>query len=165
MKNEKLKNFLNKAKAALPGLAGDIASVAMSPNPLGAAIGVIRGRLAEQSETNEEAKKLLNEFDLKMKEFEIEQEKIEAEDRASARSREVEMAKVGGTDWLMYLTGIVGLASFVTIILAVIFIPEMKDNDLFIHLMGMIEGVVISNLFAYYFGTSKSSADKNKLIK
>jgi len=27
-------------------------------------------------------------------------------------------------------------------------------NELFVHLMGMVEGVVISNIFAYYYGSS-----------
>jgi hypothetical protein len=35
-----------------------------------------------------------------------------------------------------------------------VYIPEMAENDLFIHLMGMIEGVVVGNIFAYYYGTS-----------
>ena len=40
----------------------------------------------------------------------------------------------------------------------------MQENDLFIHLLGMIEGVVVSNIFAYYYGTSKSSHDKDEKI-
>jgi len=52
------------------------------------------------------------------------------------------------------ITGIVGLISFVFTIYAVVYIPSVKENELFIHLMGMIEGVVIGNIFAYYYGTS-----------
>jgi len=54
----------------------------------------------------------------------------------------------------MFITGIVGLASFVFTIYAVVYVPSVIENDLFVHLMGMIEGVVISNIFAYYYGTS-----------
>ena len=46
------------------------------------------------------------------------------------------------------------LFSFVFTIYAVVYIKEVRENDLFIHLMGMIEGVVIGNIFAYYYGTS-----------
>ena len=54
----------------------------------------------------------------------------------------------------MLITGIVGLAAFMFTIYAVVYIENVRENDLFIHLMGMIEGVVIGNIFAYYYGTS-----------
>ena len=79
---------------------------------------------------------------------------MEIADRDSARRREVEVKKAGGQDWMMFVTDIVGLASFVFTIYAVVYVPSVSDNDLFVHLMGMIEGVVISNIFAYYYGTS-----------
>ena len=55
---------------------------------------------------------------------------------------------------MMLATGITGLSAFIFIIYAVVYEPTVMDNDLFVHLMGMIEGVVISNIFAYYYGTS-----------
>jgi len=55
---------------------------------------------------------------------------------------------------MMLATGLTGLFSFVFVIYAVVYEPTVLDNDLFVHLMGMIEGVVISNIFAYYYGTS-----------
>ena len=79
---------------------------------------------------------------------------LEVADRDSARKREAEIKKAGGQDWMMFITGIIGLASFVFMIYAVVYIPSVTENDLFVHLMGMIEGVVISNIFAYYYGTS-----------
>ena len=79
---------------------------------------------------------------------------LEVADRDSARKREVEIAKTDKQDWMMLLTGITGLISFIFTIYAVVYIPSVLENDLFIHLMGMIEGVVISNIFAYYYGTS-----------
>jgi hypothetical protein len=79
---------------------------------------------------------------------------MEIADRDSARRREVEVKKAGGQDWMMFVTGLVGLASFMFMIYAVVYIPSVSENDLFVHLMGMIEGVVISNIFAYYYGTS-----------
>ena len=54
----------------------------------------------------------------------------------------------------MVITGIVGLVSFLFTIYAVVYIENVRENDLFIHLMGMIEGVVIGNIFAYYYGAS-----------
>ena len=80
---------------------------------------------------------------------------LESADRASARQREVEVVKATGKiDWMMVITGIVGLLSFMFTIYAVVYIESVKENELFIHLMGMIEGVVIGNIFAYYFGAT-----------
>ena len=80
---------------------------------------------------------------------------LESADRASARQREVEVVKATGKqDWMMVITGMVGLLCFVFTIYAVVYIESVKENELFIHLMGMIEGVVIGNIFAYYFGAS-----------
>tara|TARA_R110000796_G_scaffold235140_1_gene354106 strand:- start:642 stop:1103 length:462 start_codon:yes stop_codon:yes gene_type:complete len=79
---------------------------------------------------------------------------LEVADRESARKREVEVKKTGSKDIMMLATGLTGLLSFIFIIYAVVYEPSVLDNDLFVHLMGMIEGVVISNIFAYYYGTS-----------
>ena len=64
------------------------------------------------------------------------------------------MAKAGGNDWMMNLTGVVGLFCFIFIVYSVVYIPEVLHNELFVHLMGMVEGVVIGNIFAFYYGTS-----------
>ena len=82
---------------------------------------------------------------------------LEVADRDSARKREVEIKKVGGQDIMMFITGLVGLASFIFMIYAVVYVDQITENDLFVHLMGMIEGVVISNIFAYYYGTSSEN--------
>mgnify|MGYP003153751257 FL=1 len=80
---------------------------------------------------------------------------LESADRASARNREIEVAKATGKqDWMMWVTGIVGLLSFMFTIYAVVYIDSVRENELFIHLMGMIECVVIGNIFAYYYGAS-----------
>jgi hypothetical protein len=80
--------------------------------------------------------------------------RLEVEDRSSARQREVGVAQAGKKDYLMFITGMVGLGSFAFVVYATVYEPNVLENDLFVHLMGMIEGVVVSNLFAYYFGTS-----------
>ena len=90
----------------------------------------------------------------------IEAYKAEVEDRDSARSREVEVAKAGKNDWLFNLTGIVGLGAFAVIIWAILAldIPE-TNKELFYHLIGIVEGVSLS-IFGYYFGTSMKDNDK-----
>ena len=112
--------------------------------PDNGALGVVKNLIDMDDSIPQEKK---SEF--KRLEFEL-----ELEDRKSARTREVEVKKAGDKDVMMMITGIVGLISFVFTIYAVVYVPSVRENELFIHLMGMIEGVVIGNIFAYYYGTS-----------
>ena len=121
----------------LPGIASDIL-------PDKGVLGIVKN-LIDSDDSMDEAQK-----DAMYKEL----YELEIADRDSARKREVEVKKAGGQDYMMFITGIVGLASFVFTIYAVVYVPSVTENDLFVHLMGMIEGVVVSNLFAYYYGTS-----------
>ncbi|NRA78925.1 MAG: hypothetical protein HRU18_12005 [Pseudoalteromonas sp.] len=131
-----LKNVLDVAGNFLPDKGG---------------LGVIKNIIQKDDTISAENKvQLLEAYEDDMRAFEL-----EVQDRDSARKREVELAKVKGTDWMMYATGIVGLVSFIAMVVAVIWIPSVQENKLFVHLMGIVEGVVISNLFAYYYGTSK----------
>ena len=150
-KDTKFGKLLSKAKDIGVDVA-PIAAKAITGN-IGGAINDAVSLLSGQD--NEEARELLSELELEREKIELDFYRAEIQDRESARNREVELAKTGGVDWLMYVTGLTGLVSFCVIIYAVIWIPSVLDNELFIHLMGMVEGVVISNLFAYYFGTSK----------
>ena len=86
--------------------------------------------------------------------------KIEAEfaDLDSARKREVEILKTGSKDWMMNVTGMIGLGSFVFLIYAIVFITVPEHNsELMIHTTGIVEGIVLS-IVGYYFG----SIAKNK---
>jgi hypothetical protein len=90
----------------------------------------------------------------------IEAYKAEVSDRDSARNREVEIAKAGKEDWLFSLTGIVGLGAFAAIIWAILALDIPEGNkELFIHTIGIVEGVALS-IFGYYFGTSMKDSKK-----
>jgi len=146
---DKLKNskLLDKVKQYAPQVLDVVGDVL----PDKGGLGIVKNIIQKDDTISPENKvELLNAYQDDLKAFEL-----EVQDRDSARRREVELAKVKGTDWMMYATGIVGLLSFVSMVVAVIFIPSVQENKLFVHLMGIIEGVVISNLFAYYYGTSK----------
>ena len=115
--------------------------------PSGGTLGIIKNVISKDPDLTPEEKSALHQQV-------VELYKLEVEDRQSARQREVEMAKSGANDWMMNLTGIIGLSCFMFIIYAVVYIPEVRENDLFVHLMGLVEGVVIGNIFAFYYGTS-----------
>lgn len=144
--------FINKAGALLPeviGVAGKLAT-----GNIGGALEDVGGILSANKDRNEETKALFMEFEKYKMEFFKECYELEVRDRESARLREVGLAQAGKFDFMMLATGIVGLSSFMFVIYAVVYVPSIRDNDLFVHLLGMIEGVVISNIFAYYYGTS-----------
>jgi len=99
---------------------------------------------------------------LEMKQMELDQYRLEVEDRGSARTREVELAKVFGRDWFMYIVG--GTILFLTIYMVYHVLNNEIHNSEIVHLLiGEITGMAIS-LTVYYFGSSKGSADKNKLL-
>jgi hypothetical protein len=79
---------------------------------------------------------------------------LEVKDRESARNREVEVSKIGKIDWLFNLTGLIGLFVFCFIVYAITFLEIPENNkEIFIHLIGISEGVVLS-IFGYYFGSA-----------
>ena len=84
---------------------------------------------------------------------------LEVEDRDSARKREVEKAKTGGFDFMFNLTGFIGLAAFAFIIYAIVYLSIPEGNkEVWIHTIGIIEGITLS-IFGYFYG---SAVKKNK---
>jgi hypothetical protein len=91
----------------------------------------------------------------------VELYRLEVEDRDSARKREAAIVNAGGKDWMMTLTGIVGLAAFAFLVYTVVTtqVPE-TNKEIFIHMIGIVEGVALS-IFGYYFGSAVKKDDKN----
>jgi len=139
-KDTKLGKFLGKTAPHILDIAGDLL-------PDAGVLGIVKNLVEKDEKISPEDKKEALAQTKEMYELEV-------KDRESARNREVEVKKAGGKDTMMMLTGIVGLASFLFIIYAVVYEEGVLHNELFVHLMGMVEGVVISNIFAYYYGTS-----------
>ena len=91
----------------------------------------------------------------------VELYKLEVEDSDSARKREAAIVTAGGKDWMMSLTGIIGLAAFAFIVYTVVTtnVPE-SNKEIFIHMIGIVEGVALS-IFGYYFGSAVKKDNKN----
>jgi len=139
-KDTKLGAFLGNAAPHILDVAGDLL-------PDAGVLGMVKNLIEKDDKIDPEVKKVALSKTKEMYELEV-------KDRDSARSREVEVKKAGSKDIMMMLTGIVGLVSFLFIIYAVVYEEGVLHNELFVHLMGMVEGVVISNIFAYYYGSS-----------
>jgi|TARA_B110000977_G_scaffold90045_1_gene119611 hypothetical protein len=139
-KDTKLGKFLAKVAPKVLGIAGDLL-------PDAGVLGMVKNLIEKDPGIPPADKAIALSMAKEMYELEV-------KDRDSARNREIEVKKTGSKDIMMLATGITGLSAFIFIIYAVVYEPTVMDNDLFVHLMGMIEGVVISNIFAYYYGTS-----------
>ena len=145
MENKKKKFSETKVGQLLSGLAGKVL-------PDSGVLGVVKNLIDNDDELTPEQKE---EAHRQMKELHA----LQVEDRKSARQREVEVRK-HGIDWLFNLTGLVGLGAFAFIIYAIISIEVPESNkELFIHGIGIVEGVALS-IFGYYFGTSMKDDKK-----
>ncbi len=155
-KETKLGQFLSKTA---PKVLGVVADVLPDKGVLGIVKNLIDNDPDMTSEQKAEALKLAQEYELEL-------EKLQQADRGNARLRETEFVKaLGHVDWMMYFTGIVGLAAFGFILYVLVYIALPESNrDLFIHAIGMVEGVAVS-IFSYYFGSSKGSHDKTQMMK
>jgi len=139
-RDTKFGKFLMKVAPGILNIAGDLL-------PDAGVLGMVSNLIKSDPNISAEDKIIADTYVQEMYALEV-------ADRDSARKREVEIAKTNKQDWMMLATGLTGLFSFIFMIYAVVYIPAVLENDLFVHLMGMIEGVVISNIFAYYYGTS-----------
>ena len=79
---------------------------------------------------------------------------LEVADRDSARKREVEIAKTGKTDYMHIATGLIGLGCFCFMIYAIVYlqIPE-SNKEVWINLIGIVQGIVLS-IFGFYYGSA-----------
>lgn len=141
-KDTKVGKFLLKK---LPGFVGDVL-------PDKGVLGVVKNLIDNDEDMTPEEKAQMHEELIQLYELEV-------ADRDSARKREVEKAKTGGFDLMFNLTGIIGLAAFAFIIYAIVYLEVPENNkEVWIHLIGICEGIVLS-IFGYFYG---SAVRKNK---
>lgn len=138
-KDTKIGVFLKEKAPAVLDIVGDIL-------PDKGALGIVKNLIDKEPDlSSEEKAQLHNQL--------VEFYKLEVEDRNSARKREVEMVKAGSDDWMMNLTGVIGLGSFAFLVLSIVFITVPESNaELLIHTTGIVEGIVLS-IVGYYFGS------------
>lgn len=145
IKDTKIGKFLMDKAPKVLDIVGDIL-------PTNGALGIIKNLISSADDIKEEDKVLISEELVKI--FEI-----EVQDRDSARKREVGVAQANKYDFLFHLTGIIGLATFCFIVYAIVYLSVPEHNkDMWTHLIGIVEGVVLS-IFGYYFGSSIKKND------
>lgn len=157
-------------------IAGDIVEIVGDVTGVDAIERV--GQLLNQGKENREELKALDaefqKFEMTWKQemikiehdFEIEQLRIEIQDRDSARNREIAFMNANGgkRDWLMGIVVITGLILTCGVVAALIFWKVPEENQ---RLADMCFGSILSigaSIFAYYVGSSKSSRHKDETI-
>lgn len=118
--------------------------------PSNGVFGVVKNLISSSEELTPKDK----EFAIKKLEEDVKAYQIEVNDRDSARQREIKMSENKSIDLLFYLTGLIGLGVFCFIVYAIVYLQVPEENkEIWIHLIGITEGVVLS-IFGYYFGSS-----------
>lgn len=139
LKNSKLGKLLAEKAPKVLDIVGDLL-------PDKGVMGVVKNLIDSDPDLTPEEKAQLHQQT-------VELYNLEVKDRDSARKREVELTKNGGVDWMMNVTGIIGLSSFVFLIISIVFVTVPEHNsELMIHTTGIVEGIVLS-IVGYYFGS------------
>lgn len=142
-KDTKVGKFLKEKAPKILDTIGDVL-------PSNGVFGIVKNLISMSEDLTPEMKEIA----LQQLAKEVEAYQIEVKDRESARIREVELAKTGKTDYLFYATGSIGLAVFCFIVYAIVYLQIPEENkEIWIHLIGISEGVVLS-IFGYYFGSA-----------
>lgn len=139
-KDTKVGQFLKKSAPHILDIVGDVL-------PDAGALGIVKN-LIDKDETIDPKTKEMIHSQL------IEAYKTEVSDRDSARKREIEVSKTNRLDVMFNLTGFIGLGVFVFMVYAIIYIEVPKENKhVWIHLIGISEGIVMS-IFGYFYGST-----------
>ncbi len=148
---------------ALGGPMAGAAVAALSNKLLGKADGSQDEIAAVISGAKPEDLLKLKELEVEFKEhmaaLGIELEKLEVDDRKSARERQVSMK-----DWVPSVLALTIVASLM-VMMGLMFshvIPE-KNHDVFLNLIGILEGAVLS-VMNFEFGSSRSSREKDAVL-
>lgn len=138
------KTLLALVKSKAPQLlnkAGDLL-------PDSGVLGIVKNLIDTDPEVTPEDKQAMRDHLLELYAKEV-------ADRQSARERQVEMVKAGAKDWLFSITGIVGLTAFLFLVGTIVFLEVPDSNEkIFLHLIGIVEGVALM-IFSFYFGGIK----------
>lgn len=175
----KFGKILNKAAKFIPAVAGECFDVLVTgQSPLGAVGDLIKGLKGEvasgkQSPVNNtemqaliyEAENNRNLYEIEIMKLRTDVYKAEMLDTQDARKANVEILKMGKSNWFHYFVGISIILLLGCVLYVLVFMTVPTDNrDLFNHFVGIIEGAVLT-VFTYEFGSSKGSKQKTEMLR
>ena len=145
-KDTKIGGILSKLAPGVLDVAGDLL-------PDAGVLGVVKNLIDKDESIPPQDKEMLHN---QLKEL----YKLEVEDRDSARKREVEIAKTGKIDYMHDFTGIIGLGAFCFMIYAIVYLEIPSSNkEVWINLIGIVQGIVLSIFGFYYCSAVKKNKD------
>ena len=139
-KDTKVGKLLGNIAPNILGVAGDLL-------PDAGVLGMVKNLIDKDDKISPQDKEQIHNHIKELYELEV-------ADRDSARRREVEIAKTGKVDWMHSFVGVIGLGAFCFMIYAVVFLEVQASNkEIFINLVGIIQGIILS-IFGYYYGSA-----------
>jgi hypothetical protein len=158
--------LLGILKSAAPMLATAVAGPAG-----GAAVSFIADKLGLESKTIESVTAALTsnpEAIQKLKEMDLEFAKLDQKDRDSARNRELAMANANVWGITKNITTVLslGVIALSFLLFGILIFIEVKTaaKDILIYILGVLSAAV-TQILAYYFGSSQGSKEKTKEIQ
>lgn len=139
-KETKLGKLVGNIAPNILGVAGDLL-------PDAGVLGIVKNLVSKDKNISPKDKEIIHNQIKELYELEV-------ADRDSARKREVEIAKTGKTDYMHITTGLIGLGCFCFMIYAIVYlqIPE-SNKEVWINLIGIVQGIVLS-IFGFYYGSA-----------
>ena len=146
MSKPKKKFKYTKVGKLIGNIAPNILGVAGDLLPDAGVLGMVKNLIDKDDNISVEDKEIIHNHIKELYELEV-------ADRDSARKREVEIAKTGKTDYMHITTGLIGLGCFCFMIYAIVYlqIPE-SNKEVWINLIGIVQGIVLS-IFGFYYGS------------
>ena len=155
---DKIKNLVGTVAPALGSALGSPlggAAISMIADKLGVPNNQQAVEKAIRQATPDEMLKLKeadNEFEIKMKELDVDVFRLETEDKQNARA-------AFSKDWTTKLMGLLTLSGFMAYIFLVTLQPPEQNSEALINLVLGYLGGLASAVISFYFGASQSKED------
>jgi hypothetical protein len=145
---------MSKIKKILQGGATEVIGA------IGSVLDNVITNKEELAQAKLEAEKEVNRHFEAVQQNVLKEQELQIQDRSTARTREAEFLKATGhIDYLMWFLSVSGIV-IMSYCLYELSNKELANKELFIHFLGIIEGVVVS-MYSYYFGSSVGSRIKD----
>jgi len=166
--NEILKLLGNAAPALATAIAGPLGGAAVSA--LASKLGVSETveAVAKELAGNPEALAKLKELELEFAKVQVEQTKADTENTQGARSMQTAALASGDkfVSRFVYWLAIGWSLFAVLYIVGITFFPIPESNVRFADtILGFLLGTVVATILNFFFGSSKSSKDKDEMMK
>jgi len=166
--NEILQLLRNVAPALGTAIAGPFGGAAVSA--LASKLGIEDSveAVAKELAGNPEAIAKVKELELEFAKVQVEQTKADTENTQNARSMQAAALASGDKFAARFVYWLaIGWSLFaVSYIVGITFVPIPEENVRFADtILGFLLGTVVATILNFFFGSSKSSKDKDELLK